>query len=157
MEKFYQKGLAFSCTQCSACCRHDPGYVFLSYEDIRRIAEALDIAPGKVVDEYCFLVDLGSVTRLSLKETSQNDCIFWREGCVIYKGRPLQCRSYPFWPANIASAEAWNGLQAECPGVGTGKIHSQSEIDEWQRLRDQEPLIDAAALVEALESQGENS
>ncbi len=158
MEKFYKAGLKFNCTQCSKCCRHEPGYVFLSYQDIQRIADTLEISPGKVVEEYCILVDLGPVTRISLKETSNNDCLFWRNGCVIYKGRPLQCRSYPFWPAHIASEESWNELEQECPGVNRGKIHSYEEIEAWEALRREEPLIDAKELMdEVLGDTNENT
>ncbi|HUX21603.1 MAG TPA: YkgJ family cysteine cluster protein, partial [Spirochaetia bacterium] len=35
---FYQDGLRFECTRCDACCRHEPGYVFLSQTDLRRLA-----------------------------------------------------------------------------------------------------------------------
>ena len=31
--------------------------------------------------------------------------------CRIYEARPVQCRTYPFWPSILKSQEAWN---AEC-------------------------------------------
>ncbi len=39
-EVFYGRGLRFECTRCSRCCRHNPGYVFLSPVDLARLAEA---------------------------------------------------------------------------------------------------------------------
>ena len=33
-EPFYAEGLRFSCERCSACCRGEPGYVFLTKEDL---------------------------------------------------------------------------------------------------------------------------
>ena len=34
---FYSDGLRFECTRCSRCCRHTPGYVFLSENDVERL------------------------------------------------------------------------------------------------------------------------
>ena len=36
---WYQDGLAFSCTRCGACCTGAPGYVWVSPEEIGRLAE----------------------------------------------------------------------------------------------------------------------
>ncbi len=147
MELFYQKGLTFTCTQCSACCRHDEGYVFLSAEDLDRIAQTLNIPAEEVVATYCHLVEFGPVTRVSLRETEDFDCVFWENGCKIYNGRPLQCRSYPFWEANLSSERAWLIESQSCPGMNHGKLHTKEDIEQWQKLRDKEPLIDVAVEI----------
>jgi Fe-S-cluster containining protein len=141
-ERFYAKGLRFECTRCSQCCRGAPGYVFLSRDDLRNLAEGLRIPMPLVFSRYCRTVRVGGLQRISLQERPNYDCIFWRQkGCLVYAHRPLQCRSYPFWPANLYAEQTWEELQARCPGVGRGKLHSEEEIQEWlRRSREQRYL-----------------
>jgi len=134
-ECFYAGGLRFECTRCSRCCRGEPGYVFLSREDLEDLAEGLELSRSEVLARYCRTVRVGGIPRVSLRERANYDCIFWRpKGCSVYDHRPLQCRSYPFWPANLCSPEHWRELQAHCPGAGKGSLHSREEIQEWLRL-----------------------
>ncbi len=93
------------------------------------------------VSRYCRIVDLGITTRLSLVETAENDCIFWNNGCTVYKGRPLQCRTYPFWPAVLGSLEDWNREADECPGMNQGEWHSAKEIASCLEKRERDILI----------------
>jgi Fe-S-cluster containining protein len=141
LECFYSGGLTFSCRSCSACCRYEPGYVFLSVEDLAGLAEAKEVSPDEFVGMYCRWVlwtdeKDGTMERLSLRERTtgtgpnrSEDCIFWREKCTVYEARPLQCRTYPFWAELLASEEAWRENAENCPGVGGGEWHSMAEID----------------------------
>ena len=36
---WYRDGLAFTCTRCGDCCTGSPGYVWVTLEEMRRIAE----------------------------------------------------------------------------------------------------------------------
>lgn len=138
----YRDGLRFSCTRCSRCCRHTPGYVFLSAQDLERISRALGVDAAEVRRRYCRPVRVGGFTRVSLQEKPNLDCIFWdRKGCSIYAARPLQCRSFPFWSANLASRESWEEQAAACPGIGSGRRHSRSSIRRWLARRVAEPLL----------------
>jgi Fe-S-cluster containining protein len=67
---------------------------------------------------------------LSLKEKSNFDCVFWNQGCTVYRARPAQCRTFPFWPVVLGSPEAWEIAATGCPGMNTGKLYSRSEIEE---------------------------
>ena len=135
-EHFYTNGLCFSCTQCSKCCRFDPGYVFLSHEDLQRLADGLGVHVDRFREQYCRSVDLGLTTRLSLNEQDNYDCVFWYNGgCQVYEHRPLQCRTYPFWPGTMASEEEWNSESAHCPGIGIGPRHSAEDIDDKLKQR----------------------
>src|SRR5437763_101054 len=40
-EKWYGAGLRFNCTQCGNCCSGGPGYVWLTVNDMQRIAQFL--------------------------------------------------------------------------------------------------------------------
>gem|GEM_PF-157481 len=132
MNKFYEQGLRFECTQCSLCCRFEPGYVFLSEKDIKDISTGLNIKPNTFIDKYCRVVITETGMRLSLKEKSNYDCIFWKNGgCTIYSFRPLQCRSYPFWQASLKTEQTWNQLEESCPGINRGRLNSKELIEYW--------------------------
>jgi uncharacterized protein len=141
---FYESGLRFECTRCSKCCRHTPGYVFLSAADLDLLAKASALANDQFLDRYCRTVDLGLARRVSLREKANMDCILWENGgCSRYKARPLQCRSFPFWSACVASEEEWLIHATNCPGMGTGKVHSKKEIEGWLDRRVEEGFLEA--------------
>ncbi len=123
---WFEDGLAFTCTQCGACCTGAPGYVWVDDEEIARLAEFR----GESVEAFGlrFLRRVGD--RISLIERPGGDCIFWdkQAGCTVYQARPVQCRTWPFWPENIESPEAWEHVTAVCPGSGRGQLFSVEEI-----------------------------
>jgi uncharacterized protein len=130
-DSFWAEGLSFSCTRCSACCRGEHGYVFLTKEDLRRLLKRLVLDFKSFFLEYCTLVDTGTGMALSLRENSAYDCILWRaEGCSVYEDRPLQCSTYPFWPSIMESRTSWNAEAQACPGIGAGELRSRSHIEE---------------------------
>jgi len=140
---FYKEGLNFQCTRCSKCCRHDPGYVFLSKNDIVRLSSLLKINKEEFLEKYCKTVNLGILKRISLIEKKNNDCIFWDNGgCTIYDQRPLQCKTYPFWSSVLNSPEDWEVLGRNCPGVNKGKHYTAKEIEEKLVMRRVDPLIE---------------
>ncbi len=143
-EFFYSGGLRFQCTRCSRCCRHTPGYVFLSEPDIARLSRHLGVSAEEFRRAYCRKVPLGIVTRISLTEKSNLDCVLWeKDGCSAYSARPLQCRSFPFWSSCLAGKEEWEKTAGSCPGIGEGPVHGREEIDTWLRMRIEERLLEA--------------
>lgn len=132
-EKFYDKGLSFECQQCSHCCCDEPGFVYLSREDLDNILALLAIPEQDFIDQFCRFVPFydGSEV-LCLKEKENYDCIFQNKGkgCEIYKARPVQCSTYPFWSFIIKNKKAWEDEAKECPGINKGKIHTKEEIEE---------------------------
>lgn len=136
---FYAEGLRFACTRCSRCCRHTPGYVFLSSRDLDALGSALSLPRGEIIARYCREVAFGIAQRISLKEKPNLDCVFWDEGgCSVYEARPLQCRSFPFWNSALSSRAEWEQTTAQCPGIGQGPLRSRAEIERWvqRRLRE---------------------
>ncbi len=124
---WYADGLCFECQRCGACCRGEPGYVWVSEEDIERMAKALGMAPSEFARAHTRRVGL----RRSLKELPGGDCVMWggtRRGCIVYEVRPLQCRTFPFWPEHVRSQEAWERLAGACPGLNKGRLYPHSEI-----------------------------
>jgi Fe-S-cluster containining protein len=138
----YRDGLRFTCTRCSRCCRHTPGYVFLSARDLARIARTTGVDVAEAKRRYCRTVRIGAFTRVSLLEKPNLDCIFWEDGgCSVYAARPLQCRSFPFWSSNLESQESWEAQAAACPGIGRGRLHGRARIQRWLARRVADPLL----------------
>jgi Fe-S-cluster containining protein len=158
-QPWYHQGLNFTCTCCGNCCTGGPGYVWISEDEIRLLAKHLKLTPEETVEQYCRKIN----GRFSLKETrsvgGKYDCIFLKEikpprssrkgdvivqakrVCGIYEVRPLQCRTWPFWPENLESKQAWNAETRKCPGMNTGKHYTRQQIEA---LRDAEEWPDKA-------------
>ncbi|MCR4940638.1 MAG: YkgJ family cysteine cluster protein [Treponemataceae bacterium] len=130
-EKFYQNGLHFECKQCSHCCCDEPGFVYLSREDLTRLTKLLNLTDKEFIKQFCRFVPFydGSEV-LCLKEKENYDCIFQNKGCSVYKARPVQCSTYPFWSFIIKNRDSWENESKECPGINKGRIHSKEEIEE---------------------------
>ena len=128
---FYDSGLYFSCKRCSACCRYDSGFVYLSENDILKLTAALEMERNALINKYCrWVPDWQGNEVLSLREKNNNDCILWENGCIVYNARPLQCVTFPFWESVVVSAHAWAMAASGCPGMNSGELHTKSEIDE---------------------------
>ncbi len=123
---WYKDGLAFACTRCGACCTGAPGYVWVSHEEIGRIAEFR----GETVEQFAsqFVRRVGDL--YSLVEKPGGDCIFWDKsaGCTVYPARPVQCQTWPFWPENVETPRDWDHVRSVCPGSGRGRLYSVDEI-----------------------------
>ena len=123
---WYRAGLAFTCTRCGQCCTGAPGYVWVTLEEIHRLASARD----ETIEDFSrrFVRRVGE--RYSLIEKPGGDCVFWdsQVGCTVYDSRPIQCRTWPFWPENVETSEDWEHVQEVCPGSGHGRLYSLSEI-----------------------------
>lgn len=141
-DKFYKNGLHFSCTGCSACCRHDPGFVYLSHTDLMKLAEWAGMNSDDFVQTYCRRVSRNDgYEYLCLREKKNYDCILWKDGCIAYEARPLQCSSYPFWASNLMDEDWWNASAETCPGMNQGQFHSEEQITAILNQRMAEPYI----------------
>jgi Fe-S-cluster containining protein len=109
------------------CCRHESGTVWLTGEDLERLARHFNIGAARFVKTYCRR--WSGKLPVSLREKANLDCVFWNDGCGVYTARPAQCRDWPFWEELLSSQEQWDRAAAGCPGMGTGKLHSKAEID----------------------------
>ena len=140
---YYSNGLRFTCTRCSICCRHEPGYVFLTKNDLKLLVSELKIEYTEFVNTYCrWISGLGGrISRLSLKEKPNYDCIFWENGCKYYSARPLQCRAFPFWYSILQSKNAWDEAARSCPGMGNGTLHNAEYIEDWLRQQHAQSMV----------------
>jgi Fe-S-cluster containining protein len=127
--EWYAGGLRFSCTQCGNCCTGPPGTVWVTDDEAAAIAGSLGIELAEFLKQYAKKVD----GRWSLKEILVGDgydCIFLDRspsgatGCSIYRDRPTQCRTWPFWPENLTSQRTWQAAKRRtpCPGMDDGTL-----------------------------------
>lgn len=112
---WYKEGLRFACTQCGKCCTGSPGYVWITQQEIEKMAAFLKIS----ITEFTRLYTREVNGRLSLIEFPKSyDCIFLRDKkCLVYGARPKQCRTFPFWPENLEDREAWGEAKRRCEGI----------------------------------------
>lgn len=56
-------------------------------------------------------------------------CIFLENGklCSVYDLRPVQCRTFPYWPEVMESRETWNAEKLECEGIDNPEAEITSE------------------------------
>lgn len=139
---FFDHGLEFECQKCLYCCSVEPGFVYLSRKDLDRLVSSTDLSEKEFINTYCRYVDMGDCYYIALKEKENYDCIFLSDnGCKVYSARPLQCRTYPFWPSIIRSKEAWNDEKKCCPGIGKGKTVDKEHILECLSMSMENSLL----------------
>ena len=113
---WYKDGLKFACTGCGKCCTGTPGIVFVSESEMQAIADQLNISLPLFKRKYVRHVE----NRYALieKRKENHSCIFFKnKKCEIYQSRPIQCRTYPFWPQNLRSGESWEIESTFCEGI----------------------------------------
>ena len=97
-------------------------------------AAAMAKKVGLKVDQFYrrFARRVGKRWSLNERQTEHGfDCVFLdrdsvpgRAVCRLYDARPMQCRTWPFWPDVIESPESWEATRAStpCPGMGRGQV-----------------------------------
>jgi Fe-S-cluster containining protein len=121
---FFDEGIRFECRRCGDCCTGDPGIVRVNEREIADIAAYLGMPVSAVVETFLYFRENGH----SIKEASDGRCLFFEDGCRIYPARPIQCRTFPFWFANLRSEARWNRTRNHCPGIGSGHLYTKNEI-----------------------------
>ncbi len=59
---------------------------------------------------------------LRLKGNYEKPCIFLEDSrCVIYKERPSQCRTFPFWDENFRYSGQLDKIKSFCRGIKVAK------------------------------------
>lgn len=87
--------------------------------DAERIAEFVGV--GKAEFEERFAFRTRNLLRLRVPRHAQ--CVFLEGGrCSVHAVKPVQCRTFPFWPELLASRRRWHETGALCPGIGKGEL-----------------------------------
>ena len=138
----YKNGIRFKCQGSGNCCvsRGSYGYVYLSKDDLKRFSKYFNLSIEQFKKKYC-QITYGYIHLIEKKKLF-GKCFFLKDNkCIVYKARPTQCRTWPFWNENM-NAKIWNeDISVNCPGIGKGKkIKSDiikkflSEDDENEKL-----------------------
>ena len=130
--------MRFQCQPgCIKCCEQQ-GFVYLTEEDLTRLAAYVNMTPAAFERRYVYRTK--NLRRLRVPRTVQ--CVFLKsDGCSVHAAKPLQCRTFPFWPELVDDKREWLKTGQWCPGIGKGdlvQIGAAREIA--QTMRDANPL-----------------
>jgi len=127
----YTRGIHFECQGCGRCCRNRGKYCFIyvSLPERRRLARYFKISTRAFTMRYCEKTD----GFFHLRNPDEN-CPF-RKGsrCSVYRARPEQCRTWPFWPENTNEKVWFREIAAICPGIGKGRLWNVNQIEKQLR------------------------
>ena len=125
--------LRFACQPgCTNCC-DQPGYVYLSEDDVQRAARFTGMSAAAFEARYIYRTR----HQRRFRKPRDRQCPFLKDhGCSIHPAKPTQCRTFPFWPELVEDREEWKRTARFCPGIGKGEliqIGSAMEIADQQR------------------------
>lgn len=129
---WFKEGLRFKCTGCGKCCTGKPGYVFVSKNDVDNLAQHFSISPEEFVKKYVRFVEKQYAL---IDNPGSHDCIFLKDKrCTAYEARPVQCRTFPWWPYNLREESDWEETALRCEGVNhpdaplVPTLHIETEV-----------------------------
>jgi Fe-S-cluster containining protein len=95
-------------------------YVFLTEAESEAIRNRLQLSRSWFRRRYLERLEDGE---LVLASGEGERCIFLDDNgqCRVYSARPLQCKTYPFWPELAGNARAWISEARRCEGINRGK------------------------------------
>jgi len=144
------KEFRFECTRCGNCCTDKNTLVNITYSDILRIKNGLNLSLEEILEILGFYIFDKTPTEeeirkmvvppieterglafTGLKKKSSGKCYFYDDkgkNCLIYKIRPMFCRTFPFTFRIFFNKEIPNKAKIKmqyteksieyCPGIG---------------------------------------
>jgi Fe-S-cluster containining protein len=111
--------MRFECQPgCTKCCEQQ-GFVYLTEEDIPRLAAYLSMTTPAFEKRYVYRTR--RLRRLRVPRHAQ--CEFLKDGgCSVHAAKPFQCAAFPFWPGLVGNKTNWRKTGDWCPGVGKGEL-----------------------------------
>jgi Fe-S-cluster containining protein len=106
----------FACRRSGNCCAVPGGFVRVDDADVAAIAAHLGLSVAAARSRFV------AASGDRLRDGLGTRCVFLTEGregaaCQVYPVRPARCRSWPFWPELLESAEAMAAAMRRCPGI----------------------------------------
>lgn len=119
---FQDTPLHFECTACGKCCtgNSDTHYIALSNKEADLLRAHLGVSEAWFKRRY--------VEHLTRENWSirmrDGQCVFLDKNkqCGIYHLRPVQCRTYPFWPELLDDEAHWQAEKRYCEGINRGTV-----------------------------------
>jgi hypothetical protein len=111
--------MRFQCQPgCIRCCEQK-GFVYVTQEDIARIAKHFRLSRTEFRRRYL----CGSAELPRFRQPWHKPCPFLlATGCSIHEVKPLQCSSFPFWPELLNSSKERRETAQYCPGMNHGPL-----------------------------------
>ncbi|KAK3233713.1 hypothetical protein CYMTET_47903 [Cymbomonas tetramitiformis] len=130
------EGRRFACTQCGKCCTGS-GEVHVNNSEIAQMARFLRISEKTFVKKFCkaFSPKEGWQRLKSLRNPT-NDCVFLENKmCILHSVRPLQCKTYPWWPS-LQKEDDWI-LESKtmCEGIANADAPNVDAADAAHQLQ----------------------
>jgi uncharacterized protein len=81
--------------------------------------------------------------RARLRTPRHAQCHFLKDGgCSVHPAKPVQCRTFPFWPELVDDAVEWHKTAAFCPGIEKGElVQIEFAQGEAKAMREAHPLL----------------
>lgn len=132
---YKNNALKFECSGCGRCCYGlEDAVIEVNDAEIERIRQYLGLSPAWFRRRY--LSRIGQEQH-GIRIEPQGHCVFLDTvagRCSVYSVRPLQCRTYPFWPELVAMRGAWKKEAQRCEGIGCGKTVPIAKIEANLKL-----------------------
>jgi Fe-S-cluster containining protein len=113
LKKYIEGEIKFSCLECGTCCAIG-GYVFISKNDVKKMAEHLGMDPDNFFKRYV----RKEGNRLRLNCDYDEPCVMQEDNkCAIYPVRPNQCKTFPAWLELIKFEENLLDACTYCRGL----------------------------------------
>ena len=135
-DPWYRDGLRFECTCCGNCCTGGEGAVWFDDEEGREMARTLDESYPEFLIRHTRVIN--GHRSLNEHETEFGfDCVFLdretipgKAVCRVYRARPSQCKTWPFWPDLMEEEINWVRAKryTPCPGMGNGQLFTVEQI-----------------------------
>jgi len=158
------KELRFECTRCGNCCTDKNTLVNITYSDILRIYHSLNLSLEEILEILGFYIFDKTPTEeeirkmvvppidterglafTGLKKKSSGKCYFYDDkgkNCLIYKIRPMFCRTFPFTFRIFFNKEIPNKAKIKMQ-------YTEKSIEYCQGIGENAPLIDEGEWIKA--------
>lgn len=131
--------MRFECQPgCTKCCEQQ-GFVYLTEEDILRLADYLNLTTPDFEYRYVFRTK----NQRRLRVPRHANCEFLESGgCRVHEAKPTQCRTFPYWPELLDSRQSWHKTGKWCPGIGKGELINIDLANEAaEEMRSSHPFL----------------
>lgn len=115
------KELRFRCTACGKCCTRE-GVVNVNEQEVLEMSRELGLDWREFGRRHLRFDRDARQLYLKDRGGGGSRCTFLGDDnkCEVYRARPTQCRTYPWWPAVVESEAAWEREAEFCEGIGNG-------------------------------------
>jgi len=101
------------------------------------MADVLKKDPFAFAADYCEDRETEEGEVLTSLKNKDGACILLgKDGrtCSAYEARPMQCRTYPFWPSAVVGKAEWETEAARCEGINAANAPTRSLRDITRNL-----------------------